>query len=124
MPDVIILTFSFFLPSYPLDHVSRLSKKQNAWQHEKTAINKGCSRKFADYLKSTYHQSQIPNIDDFSTSSTKKSYKYINIIQDDMDSNVCLFHPLEGRGFICGTKVGESVRVRFGQCTPNALEQT
>jgi len=30
MPGVVMLTFSFFLPSYPLDHVSRLSKKQNA----------------------------------------------------------------------------------------------
>ena len=52
MPGVVMLAFSFFLPSYPLDHVSRLSKKQSARVVEKSAIDKGCSRKFADYLNS------------------------------------------------------------------------
>ena len=77
MPGVIISAFPFFLPLYPLGHVSRLSKKQNARHHEKTAINKERSRKFADYQKSVCNQSENPNIDDFSTSSTKKLHKYI-----------------------------------------------
>ena len=77
MPGMVILAFSFFLPSYPLDHVSRLSKKQNARTTKKTAINKGCTRKFVDYQKSVCYQSQNPNIDDFSTSSTKNSPKSI-----------------------------------------------
>lgn len=34
--------------------------------------------------------------------------------RDGHDSNMCLFHPLEGRGFIYGTKDGKVVRVRFG----------
>ena len=65
MPGVVILTYSFFLPSYPLDHVSRLSKKQNARTTKKTAINKGCTRKFVDCQKIVCFQSQNPNIDDF-----------------------------------------------------------
>ena len=77
MPGVVMLAFSFFLPSYPLDHVSRLNKKQNARTTKKTAINKGCTRKFVDYQKSVCYQSQNPNIDDFSTSSTKNSPKSI-----------------------------------------------
>ena len=77
MPGVVILAFSFFLRSYPLDHVSRLSKKQNARHHEKTAINKGRSQKFVDYQKSICYRSKNPNIDDFSTSSTTKLHKYI-----------------------------------------------
>ena len=77
MPGVVILAFSFFLPSYPLDHVSRLSQKQNARFHEKKGIDKGRSWKFVDYRKNVCYQSKNPNIDDFSTSSTKKLHKYI-----------------------------------------------
>ena len=77
MPDVVMLAISLFLPSYPLDHVSRLSKKQNARHHEKKGINKGRSRKFVDYQKSVCYQSKIPSIDDSSTSSTKKLHKHI-----------------------------------------------
>ena len=77
MPGVIISAFPFFLPLHTLGHVSRLSKKQNARHHEKTAINKERSRKFADYQKSVCNQSENPNIDDFSTSSTKNLPKSI-----------------------------------------------
>ena len=45
MPGMVMLAFPLFLPSYPLDHVSRLSKRQNARHHEKTAPLNECVKK-------------------------------------------------------------------------------